>query len=75
MAKFLIYHSILIGILTCDHEIWVMMTERTRSQIQAAEMGFLRNVVSISLRDKVRSSVICESLSVELILFLVEGGS
>ena len=30
------------------------MTERTRSWIQAAEMGFLRRVAGVSLRDKVR---------------------
>ena len=50
--------------LTCGHEGWVM-TQRTRSRIQAAEMGFLHRVAGVSLRDKVRSSVIREGLEVE----------
>ncbi|KAJ8008625.1 hypothetical protein DPEC_G00106820 [Dallia pectoralis] len=36
------------------------MTERTRSRVQAAEMGLLRKVAGLSLRDRVRSSVIRE---------------
>ncbi|XP_061662730.1 interleukin-15 receptor subunit alpha isoform X2 [Syngnathoides biaculeatus] len=43
------------------HELWAM-TERTRSRIQAAEMSFLRRVSGLSLRDRVRSSVIREGL-------------
>jgi len=31
------------------------MTERVLSQVQAAEMGFFRNVHSVTLRDRVRS--------------------
>ncbi len=42
-------------------------------QIQTAEMGFLRRVAGISLRDKVRSSVIREGLRVELLLLCIEG--
>jgi len=57
--------------LTYVHEGRVM-TERTRLRIQAAEMGFLRRVAGISLRDKVRSSVIREGLGVELLLLRVE---
>ncbi|KAI3355481.1 hypothetical protein L3Q82_018317 [Scortum barcoo] len=37
--------------LTYGHELWVM-TERTRSRIQAAEMSFLRRVAGRSLRDR-----------------------
>ncbi|KAI3352723.1 hypothetical protein L3Q82_019304 [Scortum barcoo] len=47
--------------LTYGHELWVM-TERTRSRIQAAEMSFLRRVAGRSLRDRVRSSVTREEL-------------
>ena len=32
----------------------MVMTERTRSRVQAAEMGFLRRVAGFSLRDRVR---------------------
>ncbi|KAI3367151.1 hypothetical protein L3Q82_008206 [Scortum barcoo] len=42
-AKLSIYRSIYVPTLTYGHELWVM-TERTRSRIQAAEMSFLRRV-------------------------------
>ena len=58
-AKLSIYRSIFVPILTYGHEGWVM-TERTRSRIQAAEMGFLSWVDGISHRDRVRSFVIRE---------------
>ena len=48
------------------------MTERTRSRIQAAEMGFLCRVAGVSLGDKGRSSVIREGLGVEPLLLRVE---
>ncbi|KAI3359801.1 hypothetical protein L3Q82_014174 [Scortum barcoo] len=53
-AKLSIYRSIYVPTLTYGHELWVM-TERTRSRIQAAEMSFLRRVAGRSLRDRVRS--------------------
>ncbi|KAK3544846.1 hypothetical protein QTP86_027521 [Hemibagrus guttatus] len=61
-AKLLIYQSIYVPTLTYGHELWVM-TERVRSRIQAAEMGFLRRVAGRSLRDRVRSSVTREARS------------
>ncbi|XP_057696067.1 uncharacterized protein LOC130918404 [Corythoichthys intestinalis] len=70
-AKLSIYRSIYIPTLTYGHEIWVM-TERTRLRIQAAEMSFLRRVAGLSLRDRVRSSVIREGLGVEPLLLHVE---
>lgn len=45
------------------------MTERTRSR---RKMGFLRRVVGVSLRDRLRSSVIREELGVEPLLICVE---
>uniref|UniRef100_A0A8C6MDS9 TGF-beta family profile domain-containing protein n=1 Tax=Nothobranchius furzeri TaxID=105023 RepID=A0A8C6MDS9_NOTFU len=60
-AKLSIYRSIYVPILTYGHELWVM-TERTRSRIQVAEMSFLRRVAGLSLRDRVRSSDIREGL-------------
>ncbi len=54
-AKLLIYWSVFIPSLTYGLEGWVM-TDKTRSWIQAAVMGFLR-VASVFLREKVRSSV------------------
>ncbi|GAA6083927.1 calmodulin-regulated spectrin-associated protein 1-B isoform X2, partial [Tachysurus ichikawai] len=50
-AKLSIYQSIYVPTLTYGHELWVM-TERTRSRIQAAEMSFLRRVAGRSLRDR-----------------------
>ena len=53
------------------HELWVV-TERTRSRIQAAKMSFLRRVTGLRLRDKVRSSDIWREIGVEPLLLLVE---
>ncbi len=54
-AKLSIYRLIYVPTLTYGHELWVM-TERTRSRIQAAEISFLHRVAGRSLRDRVRSS-------------------
>ncbi|XP_056588515.1 uncharacterized protein LOC130408985 [Triplophysa dalaica] len=72
-AKLSIYRSIYVPTLTYGHELWVM-TERTRSQIQAAEMSLLRRVAGRSLRDRVRSSVTREELRVDPLLLHIEGG-
>ncbi|TWW75469.1 hypothetical protein D4764_13G0001310 [Takifugu flavidus] len=70
-AKLSIYRSIFVPTLTYGHELWVM-TERTRSRVQAAEMSFLRRVAGLSLRDRVRSAAIREELGVEPLLLCVE---
>ena len=70
-AKLSVYRSIFVPTLTYGHEGWVL-TERTRSRIQAAEIRFLGRVAGFSLRDKVRSSVIREGLGVEPLLLRVE---
>ena len=44
----------------------------TRSRIQAAEISFLRRVASISLRDRVKSSIIRERLGVGPLLLHLE---
>ncbi|KAK3567833.1 hypothetical protein QTP86_027230 [Hemibagrus guttatus] len=72
-AKLSIYQSIYVPTLTYGQELWVM-TERVRSQIQAAEMSFLRRVAGRSLRDRVRSSVTREELRVEPLLLHIERG-
>ncbi|KAK0150839.1 hypothetical protein N1851_008038 [Merluccius polli] len=59
--------SIFVPALTYGHELWVV-TKRTRSRVQAAEMSFLRRVAGLSLRDRVRSSVIREELGVDPLL-------
>ncbi|KAK0145481.1 putative uncharacterized transposon-derived protein F52C9.6 [Merluccius polli] len=70
-AKLSIYQSIFIPALTYGHELWVV-TERTRLRVQAAKMIFLRRVAGLSLRDRVRSSVIREELGVDPLLLRVE---
>ncbi len=72
-AKLSIYRSIYVPTLTYGHELWVM-TERTRSRIQAAEMSFLRRVAGRSLRDRVRSSFTREELRVEPLLLHIKRG-
>ncbi len=70
-AKLSICRSIYVPTLTYGHELWVM-TKRTRSWIQAAEMSFLRRVAGRTLRDRVRSSVTREELGVEPLLLHIE---
>ncbi|XP_058625585.1 uncharacterized protein LOC131536570 [Onychostoma macrolepis] len=70
-AKLSIYRSIYVLTLTYGHELWVM-NERTRSQIQAAEISFLPRVAGRTLRDRVRSSVTREELGVEPLLLHIE---
>ena len=67
-AKLSIYQSIYVPTLTDGHELWVV-TERTRSRTQAAEMS---RVSGLSLRDRVRSTLIREGLRVEPLLLRVE---
>ncbi|TWW60957.1 hypothetical protein D4764_05G0010470 [Takifugu flavidus] len=66
-----LHQLIFIPTLTYGHELWVM-TEGTRSRVQAAEMSFLRRVTGLSLRDRVKSSAIREELGVEPLLLRVE---
>uniref|UniRef100_A0A8C9TQF7 Reverse transcriptase domain-containing protein n=1 Tax=Scleropages formosus TaxID=113540 RepID=A0A8C9TQF7_SCLFO len=63
-AKLSIYWLIYVPTLTSGRELWVM-TERIRPWIQAAEMSFLRRVLGLTLRDRVKSSDIREELRVE----------
>ena len=44
-----------IPMLTYGHDSWVM-TEKTLSQVQTAEMGFLQRVHGVTFRDKVRTA-------------------
>ncbi|KAK3544336.1 hypothetical protein QTP86_009109 [Hemibagrus guttatus] len=75
-AKLSIYQSIYVPTLTYGHELRVM-TERVRSRIQAAKMGFLRRVAGRSLRDRVFGvePVTREELGVERCSSTSKGGS
>jgi len=53
-AELSVFKSVFVPILTYGHESWVMI-ERILSQVQASEMGILRRVHGVQLREKVRS--------------------
>ena len=48
------------------------MNEKVRSRVQAAEMGFLRKIVGLTLLDKVKSADIRESLNIKSLLLRLE---
>ena len=48
------------------------MAERVLSQVQAAQMGFLRRVHGVTLRDKVRSSEFPKTLNIDQFLFRID---
>lgn len=60
-----------ISILIYGHELLVV-TERMRSRIQTMEMSFLQRVAVLSLRNRVKSSIIWEGLRVEPLLLHME---
>jgi len=62
-----VFKSVFLLILTYGHECREM-TERILSQVQAAEMRFLRRVHGVILHDKVRSCGIRQDLNVMLLL-------
>ena len=68
-AKLSVFKSVFVPILTYGHECWVM-TERVRSRVQVAEMGFLQKFRSLFLLDKVKSTDICHNI--ELLLLHIE---
>ena len=53
-------------------KLWIV-TERTRQKTQEAEIRFLCRVAGLSLRDRMRSSVIYKGLRVELLLLYIKG--
>ncbi|CAF3333272.1 unnamed protein product [Rotaria sp. Silwood2] len=70
-TKMAIFKSVYRPTLIYGHEQWVL-TEKLRSRIQSAEMRFLRRVAGLTLRDKIRSSDIRESLQIEPLLLHIE---
>lgn len=72
-ANLLISWSVYILTLTHGMELWVM-TERTRNQIQVADVSFLHRVAGHSLRDRVRNSLTRKELRVEPLLPLIKKG-
>ena len=70
-VKLSICRSIYTPTLTYGHKLWVV-SERTRSRIQAAKNCFCRRVAGLSVRDRVRSSDIWRELGVEALLIRVK---
>ena len=70
-AKLAVFKAIYVPTLIYGHESWVM-TERMRSQVQAAEMRFLRRVAGVRRIDRVRNSAIREELQIEPLLLKIE---
>ncbi|CAF1534892.1 unnamed protein product [Adineta ricciae] len=70
-TKIAIFKSVYRPTLIYGHEHWVL-TEKLRSRIQAAEMRFLRRISGLTIRDKIRSTNIRESLQVEPLLQHIE---
>ena len=72
-VKTQIYITILTPVLTYGHEFW-MITSKTRSQLQAAEMKVLRLIRGVTKLDKIRNEDIRRELEVNGILDFVERG-
>jgi len=66
-AKLAVFKSVFVPILRYGHESWVM-GERILSQVQAAEMAFMRKVHGVTLRDKLRSCEVRRAMNVEPLL-------
>ena len=70
-TKMAIFNAVYRPTLIYGHEQWVM-TERIRSRIRAAEIRFLRRAAGLTLRDRIRSSSIRESLKAESLLLHIK---
>ena len=70
-AKIAIFKAVCRPTLIYGHEQWVM-TERIRSRIPVSAMRFLRKAAVGTLRDRICSSTIRESLQSELLLLHIE---
>ena len=66
-----IFNAVYRSTLIYGHEQWVI-TERIQSRIRAVEMRFFRRAAGLTLRDRIRSSTIRESLKVESLLLYIE---
>ena len=69
--KMAIFNAVYRPALIYGDEQW-RMTERIRSRIRAAQMRFFRRAAGLTLRDRIRSSTILESLKAESLLLHIE---
>ena len=70
-AKFSVFRSIFVPILTYGHKCWVM-TKKVRSRVQAAEIGFFQKVKNLSLFNKIKTNVIRQSFNIEQLHLRIE---
>ena len=70
-AKLSVFRLFFVPILTYGHECW-LMTKKVRSQVQTAEMGFLRKFRGLFLLDKIKSTGILQSLNIKPLLLRIE---
>ena len=70
-AKLSVFRSVFVPILPYGHECYVM-TERMRSRVQAAEIGFLPKVRGLFSHVKIKSTDTHQSLNIELLLLRIE---
>jgi hypothetical protein len=70
-AKLAVFKSVYLPTLTYGHECWIM-SEKVRSRLQAAEMRFLRRVAGFTRLDRVRNTIIRDTLSTEPLLLQIE---
>jgi len=66
-----IFKSVFVTILACSRE-YLVMANRVLFHAQAADMGYLRRVHGVTLRDKVHNCEIREVLNVEARLLRIE---
>jgi len=66
-AKFSDLKSVFVPMLTCGHESWVA-NEKILSKKQTAEMGYLRRVLDVTLRDEKHRSEIRKARDVKSLI-------
>ena len=67
-AKQLVFKSIFVPILTCGHKSCSRWRQRILSKEQTAEMGYLRRVLGVTLRDKEHRSEIRKARDVKALI-------
>lgn len=70
-AKMSIYRAVFVPILTFGCESWVL-TKRLKSKIQSIEMKYLRRVLGVTRRDRIRNDTIREQLKVQPVAKWIE---
>lgn len=71
-TKIKVFKSVFRPILTFGSESWVL-NEKQKSMIQAVEMKFMRRVLGVTKRDRIKNEDIREQLGVQSILKYIEG--